>query len=319
MVVAVMRKDRRDVALALVLWTTLLLASALLPLAPGAEFHLRLPEPATQPQAPSLAELRERAKAGDAEAQYLLFLQYREGESPVEDRADAVGWLRKAAEAGHATAQVTLGLLYKEGKRGVERNPEEAVQWFRKSAEQGNAPGESELGLMYETGDGIAKDETEAVRWYTRAADHGLPIAKFDLAFMYEQGHGVPVDVEKAIALYEESAFSIPTARRNLATLYHDGKLRPKDLAAAYKWALLDVSAEERRTLREGTGEGEDFDPTPRLGHALVLLEDFAKGMSKKDKENGLRMAQDWIRSNAAHLGDEARTFPETLKRIKKK
>ena len=65
---------------------------------------------------------------------------------------------------------------------------------------------------------------------------------------------GVPVDVNKAIALYEESAFSIPTARRNLAILYHEGKLRPKDLAAAYKWALLDVSAEE--SPQRGNGRG---------------------------------------------------------------
>lgn len=301
-----------------VLATALLLASAFLPLASGAEPHVRLPARVSQPQAPSLDELRKRAEAGDAEAQYSLFLKYKEGESPVEDRAEAVAWLRKAADAGHAEAQVTLGLLYREGKRGVAKDPEEAVQWFRKSAEQGNASGESELGLMYERGEGIAKDETEAVRWYTRAADHGLAIAKFDLAFMYENGRGVPVDLDKAIALYEESAFSIPTARRNLAILYYDGKLRPKDLAAAYKWALLDVSAEERRALRE-TGEGEDFDPTPRLGHALVLLEGFAKGMSKKDKQNGLRMAQDWIQSNAAHLGDEPRTLPRTVKRIKKK
>lgn len=299
--------------------TALLLAFALLPLAAGAKSHLPLPARVGQPQASSLDELRKRAEAGDAEAQYSLFLQYQEGKSPVEDRAEAVIWLRKAAEAGHATAQLTLGLLYREGKRGVARNPEEAVQWFRKSAEQGNASGESELGLMYERGEGIAKDEAEAVRWYTRAADHGLTISKFDLAFMYENGHGVPVDVDKAIALYEESAFTIPTARRNLAILYHDGKLRPKDLAAAYEWALLDVSAEERRTLQQGMGEGEDFDPTPRLGHALVLLEGFAKGMSKKDKENGLRMAQDWIRINAAHLGDEPQTFLETAKHIKKK
>jgi hypothetical protein len=302
-----------------ILATALILASGRLPLVLGAEFHLHLPERAAQTQAPALGELHKRAEAGDAQAQYLLFLHYQEGESPIEDREEAVGWLRKAAETGNAKAQVSLGLLYRGGNLGVARNPEAAVQWFRKSAEQGNASGESELGFMYETGDGIAKDETEAARWYMRAADHGLPIAKFDLAFMYEQGHGVPVDIDKAITLYEEAAFSIPAARRNLAILYHDGKLRPKDLAAAYKWALLDVSAEERRTLREGSGKGEYFDPKPRLGYAIVLLEDFAKGMSTKDKETGVRMAQDWIQSHAAQLGDEPRTFPGTLKRIKKK
>lgn len=302
-----------------ILATALILASGRLPLVPGAEFHLFLPERAAQTQAPALGELHKRAEAGDAQAQFLLFLHYKEGESRIEDREEAVGWLRKAAATGNSTAQVTLGLLYRTGKLGVARNPDAAVQWFRKSAEQGDASGESELGFMYETGDGVAKDESEAVRWYMRAADHGLPIAKFDLAFMYEQGQGVPVDIDKAITLYEEAAFSIPTARRNLAILYHDGKLRPKDLAAAYKWALLDVSAEERRILRDGSGRGEYFNPEPRLGYALVLLEDFAKHLSKKDKETGVQMARDWIQSNAANLGDEPRTFPETLKHIKKK
>ena len=270
-----------------------------------------------QPQAPALAELRKRAEAGDAQAQYRLYLQYQEGKSPIEGRAEAIDWLRKAAGAGNPTAQVELGLLYRGGKLGATKNPEEAVQWFRKAAEQGDASGESELGFMYEAGDGIVKDEAEAARWYTRAADHGLPVAKFDLAFMYEHGRGVPVDVDKAIVLYEESAFTIPTARRNLAILYHNGKLRPKDLTAAYKWALLSVSAEEKRIFRERKDVGEHFEP--RLGYALVLLEDFAKGMSKKDKENGVRMAQDWVHSNAAQLGDEPQTFPETLKGMKEK
>src|SRR5215469_12823010 len=297
----------------------LILASSRSPSAMGAESRFPLFQQAAQTQTSALAELRKRAEAGDAKAQHMLFLQYQEGRSPIEDGTQAVGWLRKAAEAGNPAAQVDLGLLCREGKRGVVRNPEEAVRWFRKSAEQGDASGESELGFMYERGEGIAKDEAEAVRWYTRAADHGLPVAKFDLAFMYAHGHGVRVDIDKAIALYEEAAFRIPTARRNLAILYHDGKLRPKDLAAAYKWALLDVSAEERRILREGMGGGEGVDPEPRLGYALVLLEDFAKGMSKKDKENGVQMAQDWIRNNAGQLGDEPRTFPENLKHIKKK
>ena len=109
-----------------VLAAALLLASALLPLARAAESHLRLPERTAQPQAPSLAELRKRAEAGDAEAQYSLFLQYQEGKCSVEDRAEAVGWLRKAAEAGHATAQVTLGLIYKRAygeSQGIRKRP----------------------------------------------------------------------------------------------------------------------------------------------------------------------------------------------------
>jgi len=276
------------------------------------------PKQAVSARTPSLVDLRQRAEAGDSEAQYQLFLRYEEGKSSIEERTEAVNWLRKAAEAGHAMAQVTLGLLCREGKRGVAKNLEEAVQWFRKAGEQGNASGESELGFMYERGDGVPKDEAEAARLYTRAADHGLPVAKFDLAFMYENGRGVPVYITKATALYEEAALNIPTARRNLAILYFNGKLVPKDPAAAYKWALLDVSAEERRVMKSGMGEGEDFDPKPRLGYALILLEDLAKGMSKKDKQAGRRTAEEWIQANAARLGDEPKWFAQTMKNIKK-
>lgn len=272
-----------------------------------------------QAQTPSTADLRQRAKAGDPQAQYALFLRYEEGKSTLAERTEAVSWLRKAADAGHAYAQVTLGLLCKEGKRGVAENLEEAVQWFRKAADQGNPSGQSELGFMYERGEGVAKDEAEAVRWYTRAADQGLAVAKFDLAFMYENGRGVAADISKAIALYQEAALNIPTARRNLALIYYKGESVAKDAALAYMWALLDVSAEEMRILDKEPGEGEDFDPTPRLGHALVLLEDIAKSTSKKDKQAGRRLAEDWIQANATRLGHEAQRFPLTMARIKKK
>jgi len=171
---------------------------------------------------------------------------------------------------------------------------------------------------MYERGDGVAKDEAEAVRWYTRAADQGLAVSKFDLAFMYENGHGVAADIHKAIALYEEAALSIPTARHNLAVLYYDGKLLPKDSIAAYKWAVLSISAEFMRIIGEGMGEGEDFHPEPRLGHAVLLLKDIAKGMKKKDKQVAIYMAQEWINANSARLGEEPQRFPATLATIKK-
>lgn len=276
-------------------------------------------EQAISTQTPSPADLRQRSEAGDRKAQYDLFLRYEEGKSTPEERAEAVGWLRKAAEAGHPDAQVDLGLLCREGKRGLTKNLQEAVEWFRKAAEQGNPSGQSELGFMYERGEGVAKDEAEAVRWYTRAADQGLLVAKFDLAFMYENGRGVTADISKAIALYEESALSIPTARHNLAIIYSDGKHVTKDAAVAYKWAVLDVSAEYARVLTEGPGQGEDFDPRPRLGYALVLLEDISKGMSKKDKEAGRHMAETWLQANSARLGDEPQRFPAAMSSIKKK
>lgn len=93
---------------------------------------------------------------------------------------------------------------------------------------------------------------------------------------------------------------SIPTARHNLAVMYFGGKSIHKDLVLAYKWVLLDVSAEHTRTLTRDS----DVTDEPRLGYALTLTEDIAKHMSKDEKKSGRVQAEEWIHSNAARLGE---------------
>lgn len=62
-----------------------------------------------------LAELRARAEAGDASAQYYLGDRYDIGLDVPEDKAEAVRWFRLAAEQGYARAQVMLGWMYRFG------------------------------------------------------------------------------------------------------------------------------------------------------------------------------------------------------------
>ena len=59
--------------------------------------------------------------------------------------ADSVDELRKKAEAGDAAAQYNLGVMYANGN-GVLSDSAEAVRWYRKSAKQGNADAQSNLG-----------------------------------------------------------------------------------------------------------------------------------------------------------------------------
>ena len=273
-------------------------------------------ESATPPQSSrtqSIAELQQRAETGDSEAQYQLALRYSSGHGVFQNDAEAVTWFRKSAESGHAMAQVTIGLIYREGSRGVKQDAAQAVDWFRKAANQGNANGQSELGFMYERGQGVPQDDREAARLHGLAAAQGLPVAQFDLAYMYENGKGVAPDPQKALALYESAAISIPTARHNLAVLYFAGRSIPKNLVLAYKWVLLDISAEHMRILN---GDREVTDP-PRLGYALILAKDIAKDLSKGEKESGRSQAQQWIDSNAAHLGEEPRFFRGATEHLK--
>jgi uncharacterized protein len=215
----------------------------------------------------SLAELQQRAETGDAEAQYQLAIRYTSGNGVSKDNLEAVKWFRKSAESGHAMAQVTLGLNCSDGRRGVKEDPAQAVDWFRKAANQGNANGHSELGFMYERGEGVSQDDREAARLTGLAAAQTLPIAQFDLAYMLENGKGIATDLQRAAELYESAAVTIPTARYNLAVMYSKDKSVQKDLVLAYKWVLLDISAEHMRIL---TGDKVGNRPAaPRLCNPL--------------------------------------------------
>ena len=263
----------------------------------------------------SLNELLEQAEAGKAEAQHELGIRYREGTSVPKDPANALKWFRKAADQGYAESELILGWSYREGRLGLEKDAQAAFNWFRKAAEQGDAWGQAELAFMYERGEGVPQDDSEAVKWYTRAAQQDLSMAQFDLAYMYEKGKGVQLNVENAIRLYELSALQIPTARHNLALLYlQGGEKLTKDPVVAYKWGLLDISAEYQRILHDPTATE---DKQPRLGEAILLVKEISKGLSKQNRNEGRRLAEEWLRTNNAQLGDEPQDFAEAIRPLR--
>ena len=56
----------------------------------------------------NIDEIREKAKGGDAEAQYQLGNCYACGRGVAEDQVEAVNWYRKAAEHGDVHAKSYL-------------------------------------------------------------------------------------------------------------------------------------------------------------------------------------------------------------------
>jgi TPR repeat protein len=82
---------------------------------------------------PPTPELRQRAEAGDAAAQFALAEYYR----AIEDDAAMLRWLRESSCRGHAVAQVSLGVLYDAGD-GVPQDRLEAYLWSARAAEQGD-------------------------------------------------------------------------------------------------------------------------------------------------------------------------------------
>lgn len=83
-----------------------------------------------------VAELRERAEVGDAEAQRRLGQQYFTGMWVPRDEAAAVAWYRRAAEQGLVEAQLDLASSYLFGA-GVVRDEAEAAAWVPQGGRAG--------------------------------------------------------------------------------------------------------------------------------------------------------------------------------------
>lgn len=82
--------------------------------------------------------------------------------TPIEE-------IRARAQAGEADAQYSLGLRYDNGQ-GVAQDFTEAVRWYRLAAEQGNPAAQYNLGAMYSNGQGVPRDVVEAYKWRSLAA-----------------------------------------------------------------------------------------------------------------------------------------------------
>src|SRR5208283_5633317 len=83
--------------------------------------------------------------------------------------------LRDRAAAGDPDAQFTLGKNYEGGRGGLKKDYAEAASWYRKSADQGNVYAQASLGILYHSGKGLPHDDLEAEMWFTIAADHAPP------------------------------------------------------------------------------------------------------------------------------------------------
>ena len=119
---------------------------------------------------PALAELHQRAAAGDAAAQLDLGLHYVTGRGIPPDESAALRWIGTAAAQGHAAAQFELGSDYTlEPHRDFGR----AADLLRQSALQGFAPAQTRLAMLYLTGAGVPEDRIEARAWRLLAAEPG--------------------------------------------------------------------------------------------------------------------------------------------------
>ena len=196
-------------------------------------------EPAPEESPTGLQDLRERAKDGDAQAQYELgnILQY--GIGADQNSVEAFCWYEKAAEQKLPTAIRAVGLCYEYGQ-GVPKDVNRAAELYLQASTLGCAAATNSLGYCYEMGIGVERNIGKAVELYTEAALENDPYAQQNLAFCYEYKKGVDQDWSLAVYWYRRAAEqSVAYSQLKLAECYRKGLGVPMDEVEAAHWQKL--------------------------------------------------------------------------------
>ena len=116
----------------------------------------------------NIADLQEKAAAGNAAAQAILGLCYLKGEDVAVDYGEAYKWLSMAAKRGVPRARWGLAHMLAEGL-GVKKQIAEAIPLFESAANRGEFLAQIELGRIYSRGIDVPVDHAAALKWYSAA------------------------------------------------------------------------------------------------------------------------------------------------------
>ena len=154
--------------------------------------------------APPLDELTEKARRGDARAQLLLAVCYRDGAGVRQDNAEALRWAHLAADQGDASAMDFVGWVFFRGL-GVPQNQKLAFGYFSAAADD-SAQAAWNLGQCYFAAQGVGQDIPKALAVWKQAAAMGHGRAASTAAMVYLAGDGIPADAVEARRLAERAA-----------------------------------------------------------------------------------------------------------------
>ena len=171
-------------------------------------------------------QVLEKAKTGDAAAQWEMGHRYSLGCGVLKDATEAFKWYNKAAEQEYDLALFDLGCCYKDGV-GVPKNYGEAIKYFRKSAEKNYGPAQYELGLYFKNMASCSHTDAaiHALYWFSLAAEDGVVEARMEMARAYYYGEVLKQDYSKARRwLQKLLGWEIPEYLYMLGVLYKEGR-----------------------------------------------------------------------------------------------
>lgn len=150
-------------------------------------------------------QMKRLAQAGDAHAQYLMGLLYRDGGLVIPDTEKAQYWMEQAGTQNVPAAQYSLGKLLLSDDALV-HDPDQGIRWLKASAQNGNDYAAYALGKEYLSGKHVLKNTEKATDYLRQAAQGDNPWAQYLLGKLYLMGDGVEQDEEAAYQWFQAAA-----------------------------------------------------------------------------------------------------------------
>jgi TPR repeat protein len=160
---------------------------------------------------------------------------------------EAIRWLSQAADMGDAIACVDLAEMYLCGHRGginsrepqpklIEIDLQAAVYWYERGIQLGWSTAACNLGLLYLEGKYLPQNLKLAEKWLLHSAVNGNNSARSILGSEYASGIRLKQDSDAAIHWLALAAEHSESACLNLAEIFLDGKITPRNFKEAIKW-----------------------------------------------------------------------------------
>jgi TPR repeat protein len=171
---------------------------------------------------------KEKAEAGDGDAQYQLAVCYHKGRGTAQDLKQALHWYQQAILQGNFYAQ--------EGKLELSREIK-TFELLLDEANQGDSDSQYRMWEIYHYGKGTNPDHEVADNWLQVAATNGHAKAQYFLGNEYYDGHSIPQDYQKAVYWLSKAAEQgQKQAMHILGNCYRWGQGVPVDEAEANRW-----------------------------------------------------------------------------------
>lgn len=148
------------------------------------------------------------------------------------------------AEAGNAECQSGLGKFYLDNPT-FDEDSSKGVHWLLLAAGQQDADAFYYLGQLNLKPSKGEPDFSKAKEYFNHAVELGDVQSKYELANMLLLGQGGAKDVAEGERLYTEYAVDDSYIQCDLAELYIEGELLPKDFGKARHWLELAMADDD--------------------------------------------------------------------------